>query len=233
MKRKIITTEDGSHTFSISGLPGQTGKNTEVTYHSMYGAIQESKHVFIEAGLKFLINTTGKQSLRVFEMGLGTGLNVLLSFIEAGIKGIKINYEAIDLYPLNKEEVNLINFCQQLSRPDLQPIFELIHNCDSNKEIRLSSFFTFQKLIINLLYFNPKKKFHLIYFDAFDPKIQPELWTRLIFEKLFSMLLTGGILVTYSSKGDVRRNMLAAGFKVEKIPGPPHKREILRAVKQE
>lgn len=232
MERKIILTEDSSHTISIPAMSVRAGTEGNVTYHSIHGAIQESQHVFIEAGLIPLINESTNQLINIFEMGFGTGLNALLTWIGSEKLNQKIYYETIEPFPLNEEQVRSLNYCEQLNRSDLQTIFEELHFCEWEKEIELSELFILKKSKTNLLNLKPLKPFELIYFDAFDPNVQPELWTKEVFKKMFSMLLPNGILVTYSSKGDVRRAMIAAGFKVEKIPGARRKREMLRAKKQ-
>jgi tRNA U34 5-methylaminomethyl-2-thiouridine-forming methyltransferase MnmC len=221
--RKIILTEDGSPTISIPEM--------NVCYHSIHGAIQESKHVFIEAGLKYLINQKTNQAINIFESGLGTGLNVLLTYIETQKRQMKVYYEAIEPFPLDAEEVKLLHYCRQLNQSDLQTIFEQLHVCGWETKTELSSLFTFNKTKTGLLNSKPLKLFHLIYFDAFDPKVQPELWSKEVFEKMFSILEPNGVLVTYSSKGTVRRAMHAAGFTVEKIQGAKGKREMIRAIK--
>ena len=139
-----------------------------------------------------------------------------------------IHYEAIEQFPLGNTEIGSLNYCKQLDREDLQPAFEQLHHCECEKQIELTSRFTFKKLQANLLNFGTPETFELIYFDAFAPNVQPELWTKEIFDKMFEMLEPGGILVTYCSKSDVRRAMQAAGFTVEKLPGPKGKREIIR-----
>lgn len=169
--------------------------------------------------------------MRIFEMGLGTGLNALLTLIESGEFNQQIYYEALDPFPLTNDEVKVLNYCSVLNRADLQKTFEQLHDVDWGKEIAISSHFLFKKIKADLLYFQPSATFDLIFFDAFDPNVQPELWSMEIFRKMFLTLLPGGILVTYSSKGAVRRAMQAAGFRVEKIPGPAGKREIVRAFK--
>jgi tRNA U34 5-methylaminomethyl-2-thiouridine-forming methyltransferase MnmC len=221
VERKIIITEDGSHTVSIPEMG--------VTYHSIHGALQESQHVFIEAGFNYVVNKLNDYQIKILEIGFGTGLNALLSYIEAEKRQLKIYYETVELFPLNEQEVLSLNYCNVLNRPDLQLIFEQLHSCEWEKEIQLPPFLKFQKTKSNLSDFKPIKLFELIYFDAFDPNVQPELWTKEIFEKLFSMLVPNGILVTYSSKGDVRRALQSARFTVEKIPGPKGKREMIRA----
>ena len=222
MQRKLILTGDGSHTISMPEL--------NVTYHSIHGAIQESKHVFIEAGLKSLLPVEGT-ALNVFEMGFGTGLNALLTIIESERLQRKIYYETVEQFPLDNGEVRSLNYCEQLDREDLQPIFEQLHSCEWEKKVNITENFGFNKSRTNLLNLETSETFELIYFDAFAPNVQPELWTNEIFEKMFAMLEPGGILVTYCSKGDVRRAMQAAGFIVEKLPGPRGKREMTRALR--
>ncbi|HYV55447.1 MAG TPA: tRNA (5-methylaminomethyl-2-thiouridine)(34)-methyltransferase MnmD [Chitinophagaceae bacterium] len=222
MQRKLILTGDGSHTISMPEL--------NVTYHSIHGAIQESKHVFIEAGLKSLLPVEGT-ALNVFEMGFGTGLNALLTIIESERLQRKIYYETVEQFPVDNGEVRSLNYCEQLDREDLQPIFEQLHSCEWEKKVNITENFGFNKSRTNLLNLETSETFELIYFDAFAPNTQPELWTNEIFEKMFAMLEPGGILVTYCSKGDVRRAMQAAGFIVEKLPGPRGKREMTRALR--
>jgi len=175
---------------------------------------------------------------QIFEMGFGTGLNALLTFIEAQNLSKKVYYETIDLFPLSIDEAKTLNFSEILNRTDLQIIFDYMHTCDWEKEVPIESDFILKKRKANLLDVATSETspcdsqaFELIYFDAFDPSVQPDLWTEEIFRKMFSILRPGGVLVTYSSKGRVRRAMQAAGFEVEKIPGPAGKREIVRARK--
>jgi tRNA U34 5-methylaminomethyl-2-thiouridine-forming methyltransferase MnmC len=219
MQRKLILTSDGSHTISLPEL--------NVTYHSIHGAIQESQHVFIEAGLKSL--TPPKAGiLNIFEVGFGTGLNALLTIIEAEKLQTGIYYETVEQFPLTFSEARSLNYCKELDRDDLQPAFEQLHSCEWEKRTGITKSFSFKKSNSNLLNFETPGTFELVFFDAFAPNIQPELWTKDIFEKMFAMLKPGGVLVTYCSKGDVRRAMEAASFIVEKLPGPPGKREIVR-----
>lgn len=214
-------TKDGSHTVAVPAI--------DVTYHSTHGAIQESLHVFIKEGLKHL--PPGPGPVYIFEMGLGTGLNALLTLIEAGNSKQAVHYTAIELFPLEEKEINVLNYCIQLGRPELEPAFRNLHNCEWEKEIAITNYFTFRKSRVDLLDLSGHLSFNLIYFDAFSPTVQPELWTREVFEKLHKSLLPAGILVTYCSKSDVRRAMQAAGFNVKKIPGPRGKREMVRAGK--
>ena len=159
----------------------------------------------------------------------GTGLNALLSFIEAEKNQVKIHYVTVELFPLPEDEITSLIYCGQLHHKDLEPVFHQLHQCEWEKDIQISTYFTIHKTKVSLLNFTTSKLFNLIYYDAFAPSAQPELWTKEVFEKLFLMLMPGGVLVTYCSKGDVRRAMQAAGFIVEKIQGPPGKREMVRA----
>lgn len=239
MLRQPVITKDGSHTIAIPEM--------NVTYHSIHGAIQESQHVFIEAGLKgsglkgsgrFKFGESGSldrpeplSPLRILEMGFGTGLNALLTLIEAEKLKHPIHYTTIELFPLSTEEAIELNYCKELNRPDLQPLFHQFHQCEWEKDISVNPLFTLHKTNQSLVNFSSNNVFDLVYFDAFAPAAQPELWTKQVFEKLYAVMTGGGILVTYCSKGDVRRAMLAAGFQTKKIPGPPGKREMLKAVK--
>jgi tRNA U34 5-methylaminomethyl-2-thiouridine-forming methyltransferase MnmC len=204
-----------------------------VTYHSTHGAIQESEHVFIQAGLNQAL--TVHSSVSILEMGFGTGLNALLTLIEAEAHKKAIHYTAIELYPLEAEQIGTLNYCGQLNRNDLQHNFATLHTSAWQTDIPITEYFTLYKSGTDLLKFEPSQagqQFHLIYFDAFAPTAQPQLWTSAVFEKLFNLLSPGGLLVTYCSKGNVRRAMQAAGFRVEKLAGPPGKREMVRAWKE-
>lgn len=218
MDRKFIITGDGSHSIGIPDM--------NVTYHSVHGAIQESRHVFIEAGLNYVMNNAISPPLSIFEMGLGTGLNAFLTAIEAEEKKIRIQYTAVEKFPIHPAEVKLLNYPEVLGHADL---FHKIYDSKWNEPIRINEYFTLEKLETDLLTFSSSQHFNLIYYDAFAPNTQPELWTKEVFDKLFLMIRPGGVLVTYCSKGDVRRAMIAAGFSVKKLPGPPGKREMLRA----
>ena len=227
MEKLIIVTKDGSHTVSIPAL--------NVTYHSHHGAVQESTHVFIKAGLLPLMSHQ-TPVIHVLDVGLGTGLNALLTVMESEATGKRIHYTAIELYPLELEEVKQLNYCSHLNRNDLQPVFEKIHVGDWGKEITISKYVTLKKLAIDLHEFDPLHDpdfhpYHLVYYDPFAPAAQPDLWTKDVFSKLYNPMAPGGMLVTYCSKSIVRSAMQAAGFKVTKLPGPRGKREMVRAFK--
>jgi tRNA U34 5-methylaminomethyl-2-thiouridine-forming methyltransferase MnmC len=222
MKRRIFVTGDGSHSIS--------DEDRQVTYHSKYGAIQESKHVFIESGIKKLAEE--KSTIDIFEMGFGTGLNALLTLLQTEICHQAIYYETIELFPLQKIYYERLNYCRMLNREDLERKFQNLHQCAWDEEVIIGPYFRFKKVNKSLLDHIFNKPFDIIFYDAFAPLAQPELWTKEIFEKLFVALLPGAALTTYCSKAEVQRNMKAAGFIIEKLPGPLHKREILRAVKK-
>ncbi len=221
MEKILQITSDGSHTIAVPAM--------HVTYHSIYGAIQESMHVFINAALKPLLQKIG--TINIFEMGFGTGLNALLSLQEAIRYDQKIFYYTVELFPLQVSEYFSLNYSSQLHDDSLQSYFKLMHESKWEKDIAIHPLFTLHKTNQSLLNVTIDQSFNLIFFDAFAPTAQPELWTQHVFEKMFYLLSSQGVLVTYCSKGAVRRAMAAAGFKVEKLPGPPGKREMLRATK--
>lgn len=220
MQRELRQTADGSHTLALAG--------TGITYHSHHGAIAESRHVFIEAGLKPFLAGALTEPVTILEIGFGTGLNALLSLHEAGWQQKKIHYISIELHPVTPEEVAVLNYGKLLNR---QQDFLSLHNADWDKDIAMGPFFTLHKKQVSLLELNGITDIHCLYFDAFSPVHQPELWTEAVFRKLYEMVAGGGLLVTYCSKSAVRHAMAAAGFRVEKIPGPRGKREMVRAWK--
>jgi tRNA U34 5-methylaminomethyl-2-thiouridine-forming methyltransferase MnmC len=221
MQRNLIVTKDGSHTVAIP--------EWEVSYHSVYGAVQESLHVFIEAGFRhwWSLHENASQCV-VFEMGFGTGLNALLTTLEARRRQRKVIYETVEPFPLEMEIVEKLNYCYALEESFWQPVFNSLHTCDWNSIQPITNFFSFKKEKILLKNYSPSEPIDVLFYDAFAPAAQSELWTQEVFEKLLAMLAPGGILVTYCSKSNVRRAMQAAGFHVEKVPGPIGKREMLR-----
>lgn len=231
MERIIQQTADGSHTIAIPGM--------QTMYHSKHGAIQESMHVFIRAGLQYL---TYQPVVRILEVGFGTGLNALLTAIEAARTEQSIEYASLEAYPLTPEEYQPLNYGSQLQEPAL---FNAILSSNWNEWVTITPHFRLQKLAIPIESYRLSDSFsttaieeqtagfHCIYYDAFAPSAQPELWTANTFSKLYQLLLPGGILVTYCSKTVVRRAMEAAGFVATRIQGPYGKREMVRAIKKE
>jgi tRNA U34 5-methylaminomethyl-2-thiouridine-forming methyltransferase MnmC len=221
MENKIIITGDGSNSVFNTNLG--------VSYHSKHGAIQESQHIFIEAGLKPLLEKHAE--LAVFEMGFGTGLNALLTYMATENHPAKIYYETIETNPVDIDVASSLNYTTSLNRPDLQAHFLQLHQLPWDSPQQISENFYFYKRRTAMADILLTTTFNLVYFDAFDPVTQPELWTTGIFSKLYNAMAKDGVLVTYCSKVTVRRAMEEAGFIIEKIPGPPGKREIVRAVK--
>lgn len=208
--RELVKTADGSFTLFIPEV--------EETYHSTHGAVQESMHVFIENGLK----ACDKESIRVLEVGLGTGLNAVLTLQHATKK---INYCALEPYPLSKEILN------ELAASGLDQFEMNFHVSNAGEWISIQENFSFVRMEVGLEEFQAEEKFDVIYYDAFGPRVEPGLWTLERMQQCFDLLNDGGVLVTYCAKGEVRRNLQAAGFVVERLAGPPGKREMLRGVK--
>jgi tRNA U34 5-methylaminomethyl-2-thiouridine-forming methyltransferase MnmC len=208
--------------YTNDGSPTLWSEQYGETYHSGFGAVTESMHVFIEAGF----NQLSANPVHIFEMGFGTGLNALLTLRLASQKNIKIKYHAVEIYPVPLEIVSNINI-----DPELKEEFIKLHKTEWNKPVQISQGFELIKINQNLLEWKPEEMYHLVYYDAFSPESQPELWTSNVFQKIYDMLYPGGILTTYCAKGYVRRNMISAGFMTERLPGPPGKREMLRGTK--
>ena len=230
MTVEFVRTGDGSDTLYRRDLNQH--------YHSTFGAIQESRHIFIDTGFHHALKQPGRDirvalhSIRILEVGFGTGLNALLTHTEAEKLGVRVHYTALEPFPLEPASWMALNYpslCNGDANPD---IFSKLHLLAWNQEGQVSPRFSIQKFDKLLqAYLPPPSGFDLVYFDAFGPDAQPELWTESIFKMLWGGMASGGILVTYSVKGDVVRAMKASGFITEKLPGPPGKRHILRAVK--
>lgn len=223
MKRKIITTADGSKTIYLP--------EWEEHYHSKHGAIQEAYHVFIKHGLKHFYHSIRPSKVSILEIGFGTGLNAIITLIESEKIDLKVEYHGIEAYPIEKHEIAALNYTEELSAMDHQEPFLKMHEVSWEQLKDITSNFSLIKRNQFFLDINDKEQHHLIYFDAFGARVQPELWTETIFQKMYEALKPRGVLVTYAAKGSVRRAMQAVGFAVERLPGPPGKREMLRATK--
>jgi tRNA U34 5-methylaminomethyl-2-thiouridine-forming methyltransferase MnmC len=218
----IILTADGSNTIYSEAF--------HQTYHSVNGAITETRHVFLRSGLEQL---KASEIIRIFEFGFGTGLNAIATLEWQKTKSIKINYHTLEAYPISSQLASQMRIADIFDESIYRGFMQM-HLSASGKKIELEKGFEFRKYIEkweNFTIENFTNYFDLVYFDAFSPDVQPELWKPVVFKKIFEMMHQGGILVTYCAKGEVRRNMKDAGFIVERIPGPPGKREILRAKK--
>jgi len=220
VKRKVVTTADGSKTLQIEDWQEQ--------YHSMHGAIQEAYHVFIKHGLSLFDN----QTISILEIGFGTGLNAYITFLEAQDKGLTVEYYGVEAYPVTFDEAISMDYVASLKdHNEGHQAFELMHKSPWNVPVKITSFFNLVKLEKKFQDINDSSQYELIYFDAFGFRVQPELWSEVIFFKMFEALRPGGVLVTYAAKGSVRRAMISVGFLVERLEGPPGKREMLRATK--
>jgi len=219
MERSIQLTADGSSTIFVPELNQH--------YHSTHGALQESMHVFIEAGLK---NHQAKQ-LSILEIGFGTGLNAWLTAIEAKKVDKKVSYVGVEKHPVSVTEAAQLNYTSVYAENKERELFTALHVAEWEKEVPISPYFSLLKKQLNFLEIADKNAFDIIYFDAFAPNAQPELWTEELFGKMFLALKTGGFLVTYCAKGQVKRNLKSVGFTLESLLGPPGKREMTRALK--
>ena len=219
MKREIITTTDGSTTIHLP--------EWNESYHSKHGAIQEAYHVFIKNGL----SSFNSKPVSILEIGFGTGLNAFITFLEAKKNNQQINYVGVEAYPILAEEIPLMNYVQELNVNEESDIFDRMHNSDWDTKINISTNFDLTKRKQFFESIDDVEQFDLIYFDAFGYRVQPELWSTLIFEKMYKSLKTKGVLVTYAARGVIKRSMISSGFTVEKLPGAPGKREMFRAWK--
>ena len=220
MKRKIIQTLDGSTTIQL--------QEWDECYHSKFGAIQEAQHVFIKNGLSLFENST----ISILEIGFGTGLNAFITFLESKKINQIIDYIGVEAYPVALDEVRLMNYIPELNAENESAIFEKMHECNWEEPIILREDFLFTKRKQFFADIDDFEKFDLIYFDAFGYRVQPELWSLEIFTKMYTSLKSGGILVTYACRGPIKRAMIEAGFQIEKLTGPPGKREMLRGRKE-
>ena len=220
---KIITTEDGSNSIFIPEL--------NETYHSVHGAITESRHVFIKNGFRYIIGQKNPASIKILEIGLGTGLNVLLTILENRIFNLDIHYTAIEAYPVPFEIISQLNYVSQIGGHDTNLLFENIHSGEWNKYFKISGNFYLRK--INCLFqdFNAgSERFDLIYYDAFAPGKQPDIWELPVLKKAVLSMNSSGAIVTYTARGQLKRDLKSLGLIVETVQGPPGKKEMIRAV---
>ena len=216
---KLEQTADGSFTLYVPEL--------DEHYHSVKGALTESQHIFIDMGLKHSQATNPY----ILEIGLGTGLNCFLTYLTSKETGQAIHYTGIERFPLSEEVIDQLDYATLIGKGEKE-IYQAIHQAAWNKEVLLSPHFSLHKIEGDFTQYPFLGKYDLIYFDAFAPEKQPEMWEQPLFDMLYELLNPGGILTTYCAKGVVRRMLQAAGFTVERLAGPPGgKREILRATK--
>jgi len=220
LKREIVQTEDGSHTLFVPEL--------NENYHSIHGARQEAEHIFIKEALQFASQL--KTHLNVLEIGFGTGLNAYLTLLFAQKHDIHIRYFGIEKYPIQEKEYSLLNYAENDGQ--FYSDFLQLHQAAWENEARIHDSFLLKKEQADFRKMQlPVDFFDVVYFDAFGPDVQADLWSEEVFRIIYQSMKSGGVLTTYSVKGVVRRAMKSVGFKVEKIPGPPGKREMSRAIK--
>ncbi|MFT6716272.1 MAG: tRNA U34 5-methylaminomethyl-2-thiouridine-forming methyltransferase MnmC [Saprospiraceae bacterium] len=217
MKRKIITTDDGSSSLYVPEL--------DETYHSTFGAVNEALHVFIKKGLA---ERKHLNPLRILEVGFGTGLNALLTLQKSMDHGINVHYTGLEKHPITTEELAEINHGKQLN---LQSEFKQLHDCPWEVENEINANFSLKKLQFDLIEDELMGQFDLVYFDAFAPNKQSEMWSKEVFEKIFKQMNNKALLVTYCCQGQVKRTLKSVGFTIAKTDGPPGKREMLTATK--
>ena len=215
MKRFIIT-EDGSHSLISEQFNQQ--------YHSLQGALNESEHIYINLGLRPVLENG---PVSVFEMGFGTGLNAFLAWKLADQLQKQVFYTSVEAYPVSLLEASQLNYEEATGEKG----FMQLHHAAWGKEVAISPFFSLRKELTTLQNFTPDRFFDVVFYDAFDPRAQPELWTGEIFTKIAAQTRPGGVLVTYSSNGIVKRALTAGGFKVERHKGPGRKTHVLKAIK--
>ena len=219
----LAPTEDGSPTL-YNPLFGEH-------YHSIHGAVQESMHIFIEAGLHSWLKNSTKQSLHILEVGFGTGLNALLTALDEQSQELPLHYTSLELYPVQEDIYSQLHF--DIKHPNSDKCLQELHTAPWDKAITLqcNPHFTLEKRHCALQEFSATHPIDLIYFDAFSPEAQEELWKEAIFKTLYDKSHSGAIIVTYCAKGEVRRRLQRAGWQVERLAGPPGKREMLRGTK--
>lgn len=218
---KIVETADGSHTIFLPDL--------NESYHSNFGAITESECVFFKNGLN---NYIGKQKvIHVLETGMGTGLNAFMAFLDAEINKQKIVYHALEIFPISLSIASQLNYPEQLNAINYADEFIQLHNCNFDDEIKISEYFTFKKYHQSIKIFSNPNNYDVVFFDAFAPDINADLWYEDVLHNMYLSLKKGGMLTTYCAKGQFKRNLKSVGFKVQNAAGPPGKREITQGNK--
>jgi tRNA U34 5-methylaminomethyl-2-thiouridine-forming methyltransferase MnmC len=224
LKIELIETRDGSHSLFVPEI--------NETYHSTHGALSESEYVFIQHGLEHYISTNSVSEINILEIGFGTGLNTLLTCL-AGEKGnTRINYYSLETNPLEPTITGELNYHELVDAVNAAVVFENLHTAEWNELVRINDNFYLKKIEQQLQrYTGELDQFDLVYFDAFAPSRQPEMWELSLFEGIYGMMKPGGVLVTYCAQGQFKRDLKLCGFEVERLPGPPGKAEMTRAVK--
>jgi tRNA U34 5-methylaminomethyl-2-thiouridine-forming methyltransferase MnmC len=221
VKKELKITADGSKTIHVPEMDEQ--------YHSGHGALQEALHVFIEQGIRL---SDQPEELNIFEMGFGTGLNAFLSLTEAESTQRKINYVGIEAYPIDNELVSQLEY-EKLVNSNYETLFFQIHDSPWETPNQLTSFFSLQKVHAKIEQYSAiTESFHVVFYDAFGPRAQEDMWHIDLLSKMYQLLKKDGVLVTYCAKGQVKRDLKKVGFEVVTLPGPPGKREMIKAIKR-
>lgn len=222
MQREIIVTADGSKTIHIPEWNEQ--------YHSTHGALQEARHVFLKNGLEqFAPNT----AVKILEVGFGTGLNAILTLEAASKANLTIQYVGLEAYPVSTLEIEELNYADLFENQELKNLYQLMHRAPWNEVVEILPGFSLEKRHEKMETFEAQfEQFDLIYFDAFGPRTQPEMWELPVLQKMYRITRENGFLVTYCAKGQVKRDLKTVGYEVEVLPGPPGKREMTRAFKR-
>ncbi len=218
MQKQLISSRDGSHTFYVPEL--------DEHYHSTHGAISESAHVFIKNGLENI----KKPAVNILEVGFGTGLNAYLSLLQSLVNGRTLHYTTLEAFPIPVDEASQLNYPDQLEGGDRQ-LFIALHSAPWDQPVSMSPQFILHKIRADLVSYRLDGSFDLVYFDAFAPEKQPELWETKVLEKIYRVMARQGIWVSYCAKGIIKRRLKSIGFDVFSLPGPPGKREMTMAVK--
>jgi tRNA U34 5-methylaminomethyl-2-thiouridine-forming methyltransferase MnmC len=221
---RIITTEDGSHSLY--------NKELNETYHSFHGAVQESKHVFIKSALEYLLGK-GLTEISVFEVGFGTGLNALLTADWAHTNETYVDYDSIEAFPVSHKQAAELNYVSLIKGENIKDWFSTLHQKPWDEQHKINNFFTCRKIHNSLKeYALPRDRYDAIFFDAFAPNKQSEMWELDILTKIYRSMRGDGVFVTYCAQGQLKRNLRSLGLKVETLQGPPGKKEMVRAVKK-
>lgn len=221
---RIIETQDGSHSLYVPDL--------NETYHSFHGAIQESQHVFIRMGLHYYLDLHRTNKLKILEIGFGTGLNALLTFKDLVPKKLKTWYDTIEPYPIDENIWSKLNYVEQLEMTENGDVFEHMHKCDWDTKTELTEGYLFTKFKSTLEDINlVENHYDVVYFDAFAPSKQPDLWKPELLDKVIDSLKEEGVFVTYCAQGQFKRDIKETGLIIETLPGPPGKKEMVRGVK--
>lgn len=217
---KLLVTYDGSHTLMVEEL--------NETYHSRHGAIQESKHVFIKNGFRHILGKHPGELIRIFELGLGTGLNALLTALESEKLAVPVEYTSIEPFPIPEKIIDQLNYHKLIKNPSVKDYFDRIHSLPWDKLNNIHPFFKFRKIHSAVQEYScDEKYFQLVYYDAFAPNKQPEIWHKDILQKVYDFLGEKSIFVTYCAQGQVKRDLRSSGFKVLTLQGPPGKKEMI------